>query len=490
MLNLLSTIRGAVQDYSVFELFSLFPSDDRIRAFAEEDLSTHHANYLTIAWTLGNFDEIRRKIMEIACPLPANFRMIIAEQMEVAGDDEFSLSLLGHYDQETDEEVKTQASIAYHKRLKSSGSNITNALDLLSKNIKCNGPGLESDRAAAFCGLAFLNRLDIYAKCRETKSETLCKTPLQDYAPNIPLIRTILHEWVYLKEALGPEMLKRFTHWHEKNDAKEVWNTLCILADEYSLPCKDALEFLKNHNERVAESNILNFLSRAKPGSKLLRNYCLGSFYANQSQLKLSQDDEATAAKLLGSQFKNSADIFMGLQLKGMKMPLDSKLIIALCEGWPMSKELDDMYDYYFENKPKIGYEPYFYLISIKGSKDILYESILAAIFHIDSENIGPLYSIIPPLLRRLRNDDLLIKKLIGHLKANPTSSEKVTLPQIISDAVGMPPELKAWCQEELERQFNETETFDIGNDLSSGKPKAVINALLEVLSQSSRSNS
>jgi hypothetical protein len=74
-------------------------------------------------------------------------------------------------------------------------------------------------------------------------------------------------------------------------------------------------------------------------------------------------------------------------------------------------------------------------------------------------------------------------------LKANPTPSEKVILTKIISDAVGLPSELKAWCQEELQRQFNEKEAYEIGNDLSSGKPKAVINALLEVLSQSSRSN-
>ena len=91
----------------------------------------------------------------------------------------------------------------------------------------------------------------------------------------------------------------------------------------------------------------------------------------------------------------------MCLHQRDMKMPLDSKSIIALCEGWPESKELDEMYDYYFKNKPKIGYEPYFYLISTKGSRNIIYDSILAAISHIDSEseNIGPLYSIIPPLI-------------------------------------------------------------------------------------------
>lgn len=481
-------LKDYVRDSTMFELFSLFPSDNRIKELAKRELSTHHPNYLTIAWTLGNDEEIRRKITEIVCPLPASFRMIIAERMEDAGDDEFALSLLGLYDQEIDEEVKTQASIAYHKRLKFSGSNISDALDILSKSINCSGPGLESDRAAAFCGLVYLNRLDIVANCKETKSENPCLIPIRDYAPNIPLIRTILQKWIDIKEALGPEMLKRFTHWHN-NDTKEVWNALCILADEYPLPCDDALEFLESHTERVAESNTLSFLSRTKPGSKLLRNYCLGSFYANQSQLRLSQNDEAMAAKLLGSQFKNNEDIFMCLHQRDMKMPLDSKLIIALCEGWPESKELDEMYNYYFKNKPKIGYEPYFYLISTKGSRNIIYDSILAAISHIDSEseNIGPLYTIIPPLLRCLRNDDLLVRKLIDHLKANPTPSEKVIFTKIISDAVGVPSELKAWCQEELQRQFNETEAYEIGNDLSSGKPKAVINALLEVLSQSSK---
>lgn len=287
---------------------------------------------------------------------------------------------------------------------------------------------------------------------------------------------------------MGTEMLKRFSFWHDK-DTIEVWNILCILADEYPLPSEEALEFLKTRAEKVAESNILNFLSKTRPGSKLLRNYCLNSFYANQNGPKLPQDDVSTAAKLLGIQFRKSEEILLVLSLKYKEMSFDSKLVIALCEGWPTCKKLDDMYNYYLKNKPKIDYETYFYLISVKSPSDFVYDAILRAIHHIDSEHIGPLYSIIPPVLHRLKSDDTLVKKLIEHLKNNPTSSEKVIMPRMISDAVGISQEFKAWCQEELQRQFNITDAFEIGIDLGSGKPKAVIHTLLEVLSQPDRSN-
>ena len=525
-------IKDFVRDNTIFQLISWFPFDSRIKELIKKDLLTNRANFPDIARTLGDDEEIRSKIIEVVCPLPVNLRRIIAERMEDEGDNEFALSLLQLYDQEIEGEVKTQASISYHRRLSFSGLDTTNALDHLSKSIKCYGrPDLESRRAAAFCGLVMLNRLDIIAECKEPHAlEKPCAIPLKDYSPNIPLIKIILQKWNDLKEALGQDMLTRFLFWHDVVDIINVWNSLCILANEYPLPRKEALEFLETRSEKCAESNILNFLSRAKPGSKLLLDYCQGSFYANQSGPKLPQDDEATAAKLLGIQFKNNKDVELSIKsyyamkhnlskippididylllsvpapngfvltdlinipeatLKEKKLYYDSKLILALCEGWPESQELDGIYRYLLEKNPSIAYEPYFYLISIKGDSNFIYNALIKAISRIDSEYIGPLYYIIPPILRRLINDDVLIKKLIDHLDNNPTPSEKVIIPRIISDAIGLSPELNAWCLTELGRQFNEYNILEIGIDLANGKPKAVTNALLEVLSQPNES--
>jgi len=493
IINSADKIKDDIRDYTIYQLFSCFPSDKRVREFAKKELLQGHANYPAIAWTLGSYDEIRLKILEVICPLSVNLRRIIAERMEDEGDDEFALSLLQLYDQEMDENVRSEASISYHRRLSASGQDITKALDLLIKNIKCGGPILQSQRAAAFCGLVTLNRLDIIAECKEPRNlERPCKIPLDTYATNIPLIKTILQKWTDLKEALGPEMLNRFSLLHEENIIT-VWSSLCILADEYPLPRKEALEFLDTQEEKCAESDILNFLSRTRPGSKLLSDYCMGSFYANQNGPKLGQDVETTAAKLLGNQFNHNRDIEINIKSYAMKYNLyrilhdeidywqfsvpvpngpilpsfintwkitqeerklryDSKIIIALCEGWPESQELDNIYRYVLEKNPSITYEPYFYLISCKGTSKDIYHAFIKTISRIDSEHIGPLYYIILPIVRRIKKDGMLAKKLINHLQNDPTPSEKVIIPKIISDANGLSPELKKWCLAELER--------------------------------------
>lgn len=530
IINSANKIKDDIRDYTIFQLFSCFPSNERVREFAKRELLQGHPNYPAIAWTLGSYNEIRLKILEVICPLPVNLRRIIAERMEDEGDDEFALSLLQLYDQEIDENVRSEASISYHRRLSISGLDITMALDLLSKNIKCSGPILQSQRAAAFCGLVTLNRLDIIAECKEPRNlETPCKIPLDTYATNIPLIKTILQKWKDLKGTLGSEMLNRLALLHEE-DIKNVWNSLCILADEYPLPRRDALEFLDTHAEKCAKSNILNFLSRTNPGSKLLSDYCMGSFYANQNGPKLGRDDETTAAKLLGSEFNYNKEIELNIKSyatkynlyrilhdeidywqfsvpvpngpilpnfmnkckiasEERKLPYDSKIIIALCEGWPESQELDDIYRYVLEKNPSITYEPYFYLMSSKGTIDDIYHALIKTISRIDSEHVGPLYYIILPIVRRIKRDGMLAKKLINHLQNDPTPSEKVIIPKIISDANGLSPELKTWCLAELDRQFNENNILEIGIDLANGEPKAVTNALLEVLSKSTESD-
>jgi hypothetical protein len=84
----------------------------------------------------GGDEEIRKRIIEIACPLPVQLREVIATHLGEADVDEaFAMSLLKLYDYEQDEEVKIQASISYHKRLKASGKDTGPAVETLSKNI-------------------------------------------------------------------------------------------------------------------------------------------------------------------------------------------------------------------------------------------------------------------------------------------------------------------------------------------------------------------
>ena len=145
-----------------------YSSDMRVKELAKRELSERDSSYTAIALVYGGDEEIRKKLIEMACPLPVRLRTIITTYLgESSGDETFVMSLLKLYDHEQDREVKTQASISYHERLKTSGQDTRPAIESLSESIVCYGPDHEERRQAAFCGLVILDRLDVMVSAKE-----------------------------------------------------------------------------------------------------------------------------------------------------------------------------------------------------------------------------------------------------------------------------------------------------------------------------------
>ena len=202
----------------VVRLIAGYALDQRVKALAKQELSgcigqSAGPLYATVAHSYGNDEEIRRRIIESACPLPTPLRGIIATYLSEGDVDEaFAIPLLSLYEHERDEAVKTQASIGYHAQLRELGYNTQPAVETLSRSIVCIGHDYHERRQAAFCGLVILGRLDVMLNAQERWGNRPCAISIiRGLRPNVPLLRHLLQNWDAIKVALGAEFWPRLS---------------------------------------------------------------------------------------------------------------------------------------------------------------------------------------------------------------------------------------------------------------------------------------
>ncbi len=466
--------------------------DERVKELAKQELSERDGNYLAIAKAYGDDEQIRKRIIEIASPLPTRLRGVIATRLgEGGGDEAFAMSLLKLYDFEQDEGVKTQASISYHTQLKALGQDISPVLETLSQGIVCYGFDHEERRQAAFCGLVILARLDIMVNAKETiGSDSPCAISItKRISSNIPLLRLILQNWDYIKAALGDEFWQRLSNIKDPN-LLDLWDVFCMFVEEYHSPCDEALSFLENNMQRKATRNILRFLGRLRPKSPLLLEYCLKAINIGVSRDYHSIEEAVIAAELLGKHFWGDNDVLSRIISGYDEKNVHEGVILALCEGWPESEDLERRFESVHKQRKPLSYATFFQLNCRKDSSKNLFDDLMKVL--LDSQHSYYLRNNLStqmlhrPLIRRLKKDNDLFSMLTERLNKNATPSEKATIPRLIGAARGVSSELRTWCIDEANRQTKGTGSTEVGFDLIICELRPVVHSLLDVLSQPS----
>src|SRR5262249_13627766 len=262
---------------------------------------------------------------------------------------------LSLYDHEQDGETKTQAAISYHTRLRALGHDTQSAVQTLSRNIACVGSDYMERRQAAFCGLVTLGRLDVLLNAKERGDKQHCAISItESFSPNTPLLRHILHNWDAIKAALGSEFWLRLERSH--SDPLYLWDALCMFADEYPAPRDEAIRFLEERPERTAMSNILRFLGRARPKSSLLLEYCLKALGGEETPISRSGQEVDIAAELVGAHFGGDSEVLARVMSVRPLEALHEGMLLALCEGWPESADLERMFEIVCSKQPRMTY--------------------------------------------------------------------------------------------------------------------------------------
>jgi len=475
--------------YQLRQLAALYPSDARVREMAKREALRPNGDFPAVASSYGHDDEIRKLLIDLACPLPVPLRKLIGSLLgDGAGDDEFALPLLQNYDQDNNDEVLTQASIAYHTRLKTSGIATDAALEKLSHDIVLYGPNYQARRRAALVGLITLGRLELITTIEEPSNyldDKHCRVPVVDKPyPNVPLQKLLLKNWSYLKEVLGDSRWKHLPSDFSRDNRVTFWDSYCLLANDYTEAREEALAFLEDNY--IVSPNVLRFIAQTKPKSELLLENCLRALSPSEASRVRDVEITDTAAELLGAHFGDDPQVLQRL-LAERRLPsvqgdsFDERLIVALCEGWPDSKELEQIFNAAREFKPRLP-QTYFQLICRKSESRFVFERLLNLIRLGESDYYVRRSPIVRPAIRRLQADDDLARLLTSHLTGDPSASDKATIPRLLAAAQGVPTELRQWCIRESEAQLDEGAFPQTGFDLVSRAVRPVLHSLFDVL--------
>lgn len=470
---------------AVAGLISICPSDLRVRELALRELEDRAGNVAAVARSYGDDPEISGIVLSMACPLPVQLREMIAARLETGiGDEAFAMSVLKLYDHEVDPVVKTRASVSYHRRLKATGQDTTDAVARLSQSICSYGPDHEERRQAAFCGLVELDRLDVMLGAMETiGGERPCAiTVVTGREPNVPLLRQILANWERIKGAFGEEFWTRLSK-RSSGDLNSIWNQLLPLADEYPSARVEATEYLRSSTARSPGTNALRFLARAHPRNALLLEACLRCLWNGGSLAeRWAAEDILVAAEVLGANFGGDNDVLQRITSHRKGEDLDEKEVLALCEGWPESDELEQIFARVRRENPPLTYGAYFQLVTRKGRSEAVASAVADVLSEFNSFLRWNASIVSRPVIRRLREDGDLEVMMFERLQDEPSPSEIATLPRLVGAARGLSPGLRAWCNEEANAQLGGRKPAAIGVDLLTGLRRPVVHCLLDAL--------
>lgn len=467
----------------IAELIADHSYDDRARQLALRELNEPDGNYTAVAAGFGHDPSIRATIIEMANPLPAYLRSIIAEHFgEASVEEGFTLDLLAQYDRDADVEVKSQASISYHQRLRAAGRDTSSAVATLTQNIVATGFDLEERRQAAFSGLITLDRLDVIQRIQEDNEPLHRLLPgIMRLRSNTPLIRQILHDWQHIEATLGSDFIWEALHFGDTLPDAAL-DMVSAFADEYTTPREIILRALESGGRIKLEANTLRFLSRVRPRSPLLLEHCL---QAVQSDLYPQWSDRAiVAAEILGTQYSDDPTVMTRLLHDSAGDYIYEAQVIALCEGWVNTHEFEQVFERVHNRRP-MSYALYGHLLGRRGSSEKLF-GFLNDLFEMPRSLLTRTARyLIRPIVRRLGEDDELFELISDRLKHEPTPSEKASFTRLLVAARGLSPELARWCERELSAQCAGNRPSEVGIELSTGEIHPVVHILLEALSRS-----
>jgi len=452
LLDLFTTSAASrIYEHVNSKMFIDYSFDPRVRELALGELNKRNNSIQAIAYAYGNDQEIREKLFEGSTPLLASLRrQIVDYYSNECCDYDFAISQLRSYACDCDQEVKVQGSIGYYSLMKKLNKGDSIDFSKLKQDIVCYGHDYETQRQAAFCGLVILDKLDIMLDAQESiGNEKRCSISVHGTAvhPNTSFLRFIAKEWPYLKNRynrFGDELLFRLNKF--KSSESYFWNAISLFADDSAAAKNDVLKALEKPLEGEWDTNLLSFLARVRPQSKLLLDYCIRAITEKQGFWRSRQTVEL-AAEIIGAHFGNEEAIKHHVLSLLHNNDMGRKVLV-LCGGWPNSKELDAIWEFISHNNVEMTYTEWLQLFCHKASSEQLINMLLEAIESVEQYPTS-ISGVEKILALRIKSDDSVFENLMYHLKTSSHPSYMASLPKIIFKARGLSAELRQWyeCQ-------------------------------------------
>lgn len=251
-------------------LYSRFSDRPAVRERALARLADHDAPLAAIAYGFRDDATVRTalagRMHALGAPLRA--RLVEALAARPASDTEATDLLLRSIG-DPDQTVAILASAAFARRHKHAGTVTDDVVSLFTAHARARGLDNDRRRAAAFCALAELGRLDVLTDLTETSRPGERVVIRHSYVGDRSLLyRYVCRFWPDVKAALGDNPAARFGH-HGSSDT-EFWREILQVAHDYPATHHDLTALLDKRPELAATSAGISFLSRSQNPSQQL----------------------------------------------------------------------------------------------------------------------------------------------------------------------------------------------------------------------------
>ena len=480
-------------------LFSDYATDERVKEAVRATLEMPDCNWSAVARFFADDTQMRSAVMRACNALPAALRQIIAEFLSDGHSDDadFALSLLRQYNLETDADVKVQASIGYHQLLVRRHDDLGTAVKLLAEDIVSYGTDMSALRQAAFAGLMILGRYDVVLGARE-----IMRTPGDDeerFADlrlgtlndglATPLGQYMVAHWHDLTTAMGTRLLPFLSgssYSHYKFEGERVWSALCLFADTEEASRQAVLQGLEAASPRFSDENVLLFLSRVRPSSPLLLDYCMAALHEARGRNYIFVPEAISALEIIGRQFVGESQA-----LSRLTMPLVSHSTlaeveaVALCETGMADDQLWEIWGQLGRGRHRhwLFFNTRFQFACRLAHADEIMRLLDAYLFRAERRH-RTIQPIARPLITRLGRDGDLAGRLWERLSGGQaTASAKASFPKLLAAAEGLTTDLRDWCAAELKAQSDPSAITDVGIDLVKRQVQPIAWSLLDLLS-------
>jgi hypothetical protein len=289
------------------------------------------------------------------------------------------------------------------------------------------------------------------------------------------MLRFVAMEWQAIAEALGGEDAALVSLGIERNNFFEVFGNDLNASTAISTL---ALRLIDN-SPNGAPAAAIRFAERSRPRSGFLRELCLRSLSYNGHTNWDSFSTALTAGEVLGRNFSGERTLEDQLITTVTANVRDSGSIMALCEGWPTSERFLALRSRFDPRNYSVPV--YLRLTTVLSASDRFVAALGWASDHLEGDLWESLSHWVPPVIRRIKDDDDAYRRMRYILFAQPSPGVKASFPRLLARARTLEDDLRDWCRAQCSRE--DVLVAEVGMDLIAGQPRLVTQSLFDSLS-------
>ncbi|MFA6103473.1 MAG: NACHT domain-containing protein [Victivallaceae bacterium] len=387
-------------------------------------------------------------LIKISQPLAVDYRLKLVEKIgERISIDTPIAERLTMFSQESEDVIKSTAAINYFNHLKTYNPD---EITLICKNnVFYCGFDLEVQRQIAFCGYFITKHLSEYFALKEEKSQESANPhfsfELSFHEMSPAMIKLLINNFDYLISEVRSDFNQLVAY--GSYDLQKIWGFWAKYSDKSSSSYSHIMDYIISNEDKINDQNLIDFLNRTSPKSKLLKNIVL-------RLVNDTNDSIATlAGQILGGNFNDDAKIYEVVNKLDNDSLNDGK-VVALCIGWPASPNLKIILEKLKDPQYQINEFAVFHLKFLFRDVDNIMD-FFDKIFENYNEAKCHHKNFISPMLTRIRQDKELQGKIKEQLLKSESITCKVSFYSILSAVNNIDKDIIAWKEKQNINQEN-----------------------------------